>query len=474
MKAGSAVDPEGMSTTSRLTLLVAAVALAAAACSGSDAAAPATTVPATTVPVTTAAPTTVAATTTAAPTAAAPTTAAAPVDDGAVDLADWRLTMEVLDEARWNDLAEETSAIYLIGPIHDEDNAVLELTAQLLPSDAIALDGDIGIGFAADVGADGLAFLTGTCEVGSFSLCSVVSTTAGGEIVTDDSITDLELDFHELHYDDDGEGFWSIRYPEIDCTTSEALPCVDVAADETMVGCVVTHVDPDGVVDQEWDLLDHLPADLWEFQRGNAVTWNLDPVHCNSVEVEDDTGLLLVSTRNLNTLFALDVESGELAWTFGSDDGAAALDVADPGGLLGDPGSEPQQALLSAPHHLVPLGDGRYSVFDNASDTERPARVIVFSVDGDVATIETVIEDATGANSGCAGSASRLGESDDLWVVAWGCSATGVSIMAADGTEIARVRDVDGTADGRRQTVDEAVELMVSYRALVAEPGLLR
>ncbi|MCB0965678.1 MAG: aryl-sulfate sulfotransferase [Ilumatobacter sp.] len=458
-----------MSTTSRLTLLVAAAALVPAACGGSDAA-----VPATSAPATTAAPTTTAPATTVAPTTVAPATTEVAVDDDTVELADWRLTMEVLDEERWDELADEMSSIYLIGPIHDEDNAILELTSQLLPVDAIALDGEIGTGFAADVGADGLAFLTGTCEVGSFALCSVISTTAGGELATNDAITDLELDFHELHFDDDGEGFWSLRYPELDCTTSDALPCVDVAADETMVGCIVTHVDADGAVDQEWDLLDHLPADLWDFQRGNVVTWNLDPVHCNSVEVEDETGLLLVSTRNLNTLFAVDVATGDIVWTFGSDDGAAALDVVDPDGLLGDPGAGAQQATLSAPHHFVPLGDGRYSVFDNASDTERAARVIVFSVDSGVATIETVIEDATGANSGCAGSASRLRDSDDLWAVAWGCSATGVSIMAADGTEIVRVRDVDGTADGRRQTVEEAVELMVSYRALVAEPGLLQ
>ena len=126
-----------MSTTSRLTLLVAAAALVPAACGGSDAA-----VPATSAPATTAAPTTTAPATTVAPTTVAPATTEVAVDDDTVELADWRLTMEVLDEERWDELADEMSSIYLIGPIHDEDNAILELTSQLLPVDAIALDGD--------------------------------------------------------------------------------------------------------------------------------------------------------------------------------------------------------------------------------------------------------------------------------------------------------------------------------------------
>ncbi|MEZ5296285.1 MAG: hypothetical protein R2697_08450 [Ilumatobacteraceae bacterium] len=206
-----------------------------------------------------------------------------------------------------------------------------------------------------------------------------------------------------------------------------------------------------GSVDREWDLLGHLPdrpvgLPAWQRRRGTSIRCTATASRSST-----ETGLLLVSTRNLNTLFAVDLGTGRARPGRSAVIPVHALDVVDPDGLLGDPGTDEQQALLSAPHHFVPLGDGRYSVFDNASDTERAARVIVFSVDGDVATIETVIEGRDRHNSSCAGS-SQLGESEDLWVVAWGCSATGVL-----GHDRRRHRDrractdVDGTADGHHK-----------------------
>ncbi|HRE00294.1 MAG TPA: hypothetical protein PLV68_03290, partial [Ilumatobacteraceae bacterium] len=120
------------------------------------------------------------------------------------------------------------------------------------------------------------------------------------------------------------------------------------------------------------------------------------------------------------------------------------------------------------------LGNGRYSVFDNATSIDRASRMIVFSLAGDVATIERVIDDPTGSNSAGQGSAGALDDAEQYWVINWGCSATGLSVMAADGTEVARLRRATATPmPDTRATVEDSLDFTVSYRAKVLTPTLI-
>ncbi|WP_062529688.1 arylsulfotransferase family protein [Demequina rhizosphaerae] len=403
---------------------------------------------------------------------------APPVSQEAGDLDEALATYALQHEVVDADLAEQASgldaSIYLAAPLLTSGTqAVLELRGDLAPLALLDVSGSALAALTAS--DDGLVGLSRAClsDSGGYAFCARVSTLDAAGIAIDESTEAFDLDHHAVLMDEDGAGFWADRYVPVACD-DDVYPCGLADEDEELervYDCEIVHVRDDEPV-WEWSALDHFTDAMLDSASTTAVYAPVDPFHCNSVQPSDDVATVYVSMRHPSSVMAIDVASGDLLWTFGQDDSDLALAVDDPDGLLGD------RAVLSGQHDFRWLGGDRFSVFDNGSGGAGAARVVVFHVADGTATIENVIEDPSGRESRCTGSARPLDPAEEFWAVSWGCSESGVSVVTADGREAARIT-VDFEAGVEQEILtDVAAEQpelghTVSYQAVVGPPGLL-
>ncbi|WP_169746802.1 aryl-sulfate sulfotransferase [Demequina gelatinilytica] len=389
-------------------------------------------------------------------------------------LAPYALERETVDGELAQQAAATGASIYIAAPmLTSGTQAVIELSGDLEPLTLVDVSG-ASVGALTETAGE-LAFIDRSCisDNGGYTFCSRTGVVTTDGATVDEATGELDLDSHALAYDADGQGFWGVRYASTPCDDS-VHACTLAPEDEPLdfvYDCHVVHV-RDGEAVWEWSALEHTDPSLLDTAATTEIYNAVDPFHCNSVQPDEDAGAVYVSMRHPSSVLAVDIGSGDVRWTFGVDRSPAALAVDDPDGLLGE------RQVLSGNHDFRWLGGTRYSVFDNGSGGVGPARAIVFSVADGTATIENVIEDPAGVSSRCTGSARPLDEDEAFWVIDWGCSASGVSVMTAEGVPVAhlsldyeRAVEMDLLMDTAADQPD--VGSTVTYHALVAAPGLL-
>ncbi len=394
--------------------------------------------------------------------------------DPATALEPYALLYEEIDADLAAQAAAVDASVYLAAPLLTAGpQAVIELGGDLRPRAVVDASGASLAALSAS--DDALVGMSRAClaESGGYGFCSRIATLDAAGADVDVSTEDLDLDFHTVTLDADGGGFWADRYVPVTCEDGIG-PCEVPTEDgplERILDCDVVHV-RDGEPVWEWSALDHLGEAMLEDATTTLVYNPDDPFHCNSIQPDDAGTTVYVSMRHLSSVMAIDVASGEVLWTFGENSTDEALEVADPDGLLGD------RPVLSGQHDFRWLGGDRFSVFDNSSEGAGVARAVIFTVAGGTATVDAVIEDPQGRGSRCTGSARPLDAAETFWAVSWGCSESGVSVMTADGREVARVTvDFDAAVE-RDLLTDVAAEQpdlghTVSYQAVVGPRGLL-
>jgi hypothetical protein len=151
----------------------------------------------------------------------------------------------------------------------------------------------------------------------------------------------------------------------------------------------------------------------------------VDAFHCNSVDVDPANGNLLVSARNMDSVFYIDKETGKVLWKMGgflaSKDGAQYVPVQD---AFYEQHDARIQSWSSACG-----GKGQISVFDDHSSEPGPARGLVLDVVvGSGAGEDCAAPNATVAwqYSGKTNSSTRGSfriSADGSRVICWGDSA---------------------------------------------------
>ncbi|MDN4476834.1 arylsulfotransferase family protein [Demequina sp. SYSU T00192] len=387
-------------------------------------------------------------------------------------LAPYALTYEVVDEGLAAQAAELDTSVYVAAPLLTTGTqAVLELRGDLAPLTLLDASGSTLAALTAT--DDSLVGLSRAClsDSGGYAFCARIATFEGGGVAIDEATESLDLDHHAVEPDADGAGFWADRYVPVECG-DDVYPCgLGDEPLERIYDCEVVHV-RDGEAVWEWSALEHFTDAMLDTAATTAVYAPVDPFHCNSVQPSDDGATVYVSMRHPSTVMAIDVATGDILWTFGHDDSALALAVDDPADLLGD------RPVLNGQHDFRWLGGDRFSVFDNGSGGVGTARFVVLSVTDGTATIENVVEDPSGRESRCTGSARPMDADETFWAVSWGCSESGVSVVTADGREVARLTvDLDAGIEQEILTdvAAEQPELghTVGYQAVVGRPGLL-
>jgi hypothetical protein len=198
------------------------------------------------------------------------------------------------------------------------------------------------------------------------------------------------LDGHELQVVPGGLYVVISNPLETGDLTGITIPLPDGGAESfgpgsTMQACDVVEFDATGTVAWQWIGSEHLDpvrdttlpalATAGPFLDGGGPV--VDPFHCNSVDVDPVTGNLLVSARNMDSIFYVDRVSGAIIWKMGgatyTKDQAAYVSMTDPFYRQHD-------ARLLPGWSAACGGAGEISVFDDESQRPGPARGVLYDV----------------------------------------------------------------------------------------------
>ena len=381
----------------------------------------------------------------------------------------------VYDQEQAKVLAALDETIAFAGPLFRSDGIpaeFIEMTPDLLPKGSRELN-DNYFYAASKTSSDEITFMGGGCadSSGAWANCSVITNLTPETEAPLSKSTALELDFHE--YEPDGHGgYWAIKYSSLVCDSEQTKNCgIDAEGNpvERIGDCHVVHV-VNNEIEFNWSAYSALPDGETTAERYGEFQ---DVFHCNSIDSYEIDGRekFLVSMRNTDSVYQIDVDSGKVDWKIGGNTWKpVSLSIKNPGALgVVDSELKPED-VLSGQHDARYLGDGTYSVFDNGSRTSRPGRGIVFQVNPSekTATILKVFNNPEPVSSACTGSFTPMAQSR-YWVAGWGCSTSGITVFGSDTTPIVSTQ-LDPNAPSSNEITNAdfgPLRWSLSYRVLV-------
>jgi hypothetical protein len=299
----------------------------------------------------------------------------------------------------------------------------------------------------------------------------------------------LNVDLHELRLLPNGD-FLVISSPAqsgVDLT-GMIVPLLDggvetLSGPQTILACDVLEVAPDGAVVWSWTATDHFDAVADSLVPvltpagpfGNSL---VDPFHCNSVDVDPGTGNLLVSAREMNSIFYVEKSTGRVLWKMGgaeaSKDGATYVSVADPF-------AEQHDARFQPDWSAGCNGSGHISLFDDESYLPNPARAVVYDVvvgapdggacgDAGAAGTATVSWQRKGATSSFAMGSFRI-LPDGSRVIGWGLiPGAGFTEVDSSGNDLLDLTFSDGNLSYRALKVEASAFDLGALRSTAGLP----
>jgi hypothetical protein len=187
-------------------------------------------------------------------------------------------------------------------------------------------------------------------------------------------------------------------------------------ANSNMIDCVIQEVTPEGYPVWEWSATDHFDpvrdsiGPMLDVVDGVDVA---DVYHCNSIDVAPN-GDLLVSARNMNSVFLVSRQTGAVVWKMGgapyTKDNAVYLAVRD----------DPQTSFVGQ-HDARLLPEAGVSMFDDQTGGHGPARAVVYSYDLDAGSASLTWQYQGTTNVAGMGSFRVL--PDGSRVIGWGYGA---------------------------------------------------
>lgn len=267
--------------------------------------------------------------------------------------------------------------------------------------------------------------------IGVDTCSKILNLETGESLVSPEAIE--SLDTHEITIDKDGN-FWVLSYPITICSKEITEKCkkYNVEENKMFVDCQINKIDSSGRLLFTWRASENIAATSplvkyrKELNRGNYV----DVFHCNSIDIDSNKGILL-SLRNLNSIYYIDFDTSQVLWKLG---GRYESGIS----LLAKNFKDKVGSESIAQHDARSLGNGFFSYFDNNSHYSKPARGVIFKVTKvsgkSQANMVTEFVNPNGNNSMCTGSMrkSDLGN----YILGWGCNLDLMTLFSNDGKPI--------------------------------------
>jgi hypothetical protein len=269
-------------------------------------------------------------------------------------------------------------------------------------------------------------------------------------------------DYHELRVLPNGDAL-VLSAPLV--TGVDLTGLASFGSDEAILDCVIQEIDPAGTVDWEWTATDHFdPAkdSTYPVTETAGSTDVVDVFHCNSVDVADD-GDLLVSARNMDSVFLVDGASGATLWKMGgasfTKDGAPYVAVT------GDP-----LTAFYRQHDARLQPDGTVSMFDDQTGMAGPARAVMYALDVAAGTASVAWQ-----RLGTTGAVPDMGSfrvlADGSRVIGWGATPYhALTEVTASGDALLDLTFTDGNWSYRALKVPASAFDLDVLRHAVAIP----
>jgi arylsulfotransferase ASST len=224
------------------------------------------------------------------------------------------------------------------------------------------------------------------------------------------------MDFHELEEMSNGDLMMlssPLRY-NVDLTA------LGFSSSATIIDCVVQEVGPQGQLVWEWRASDHISAGESTHPMSAKVNGQsaYDIFHCNSIDTDDLSGDVLLSSRHTDAVYLMDKTSGMIIWKMGgtssNHDNSQILTITD------DP-----NGTFHAQHDARFQANGDISLYDDQSwDVSLAARGVEYHIDTGAGTATLVWSYASpdSHHAVATGSFRRFDGGDDN-VIGWGFKA---------------------------------------------------
>jgi hypothetical protein len=286
------------------------------------------------------------------------------------------------------------------------------------------------------------------------------------------SATAVSNDEHELQVLANGD-YLVISSPTLEGVDLTGLPPIRqsdggvyvAGPGSTIKDCYIVEFDPTtGAVQWTWKASEHFdPAvDSIEPLLGAHLTdggFVVDTFHCNAIDIDPKNENLLISARQMNSIFYVERPSGTVLWKMGGAEASIDLATYVP---VADPFYQQHDARLQ-PGWSTCAG-GQISLYDDESQRMGPARAVLYDVSigggdggcGGGTPSATVAWQYAGKQTSVAGGSFRI-STDGSRVIGWGLQPNYV------------FTEVDEKGDDLRDLlspVTGSLHPMESYRAI--------
>ena len=228
-------------------------------------------------------------------------------------------------------------------------------------------------------------------------------------------------DQHDMLYISDSE-YYLLAYVNKNVTNiPENVPHKESG---TLVAASLIQGFRDGKLFFEWDSSDY-PELYEESYEYNDFTNNsnepADYAHINSIDLDRRDGNIIVSFRNLNSVFKLDTNTGSILWKLSGTDDSFGL--------------TPDQKT-SRQHYARYNDNGSITIFDNGNEN-RQTRITEYWLDEDNKSLKDFSSyQIDNYYSWATGSTQRLSDEVDVFMVGWGMKGEGAPYYQPNFSEI--------------------------------------
>jgi len=208
-------------------------------------------------------------------------------------------------------------------------------------------------------------------------------------------------DHHELQITNDGHAFL-MSYDPQPVDMSLIVPGGNPNA--IVTGLIIQEIDENKNVVFQWRSWDHF--EITDAVHENLLAANIDYVHGNAIEVDND-GNLMISSRNISEITKIDINTGDIIWRLGGVNNEFAF----PNDTIG----------FSYQHDIRRIQNGNVTLFDNGNfHTPKFSRAVEYHLDevNKVATLVWQYRKNPDTYAFAMGSVQRLRNGNTL--IGWG------------------------------------------------------
>lgn len=219
------------------------------------------------------------------------------------------------------------------------------------------------------------------------------------------------VDQHDCLYINDNE-YYLITYADKNVyNIPDNVPHKKYGA---LVSAAVIQGFRDGELFFEWDSTDFpelyaLSVEYNDFTNSTS-TYAADYMHINSIDIDPADGNLIASFRDIDTVMKISTSTGEILWKLGG---------------FGDDFGLTENQKTSRQHYARVTDLGSITVYDNGNKNSQ-SRVVEYWLDEENHQLKEFREyQVDGYYSSATGSAHRLDDTEDVYMIGWGFRTAG-------------------------------------------------